>query len=77
MECDENFNYSLKDDLARRELERGYDKAEETLNDEDKMERFLQHLEKKLKTIPVAGDRLADVPIMASLVRSYLEKGVY
>lgn len=74
MECDENFNDSLKDDLARKELERGYNKAEETLNDEDKMERFLQCLEKKLKTIPVAGDKLADVPIMASLVRSYWKK---
>ncbi len=38
------------------------------------MERFLQRLEKKLKIIPVAGEKLAVVPIMASLIRSYWKK---
>ena len=64
----------FSEELAQKELEKGYKKAEETLNDVDKMERFLQRLEKKLKTIPVAGNKLADVPIMASLVRSYWKK---
>ncbi|MDO5406198.1 MAG: YkvA family protein [Eubacteriales bacterium] len=59
---------------AMSALEKGYGEAEEMLKDEDKMERFLQRLEKKLKTIPLAGDKLADVPIMVSLVRSYVKK---
>lgn len=59
---------------AIEELEKGYGEAEELLHDEDKMERFLQRLEKKLKTVPVAGNKLAVVPIMASLVRSYVKK---
>lgn len=55
-------------------LEKGYSEAERLLNDEDKMERFLQRLEKKLKTIPLAGEKLADIPIMASLLRNYIKK---
>lgn len=59
---------------AQEELEKGYEQAKKTLNDSDKFERFLQRLEKKLKVIPVAGDRLANVPIMVSLVRSFVKK---
>ena len=62
--------------MALTNLESGYEKAKEMLDDEDKMERFLQRLEKKLKVIPVAGDKLADVPIMASLLKNYV-KGEY
>jgi len=59
---------------AQETLVKGYSKAEEMLKDEDKTERFLQRLEKKMKVIPVAGDKLANVPIMVSLVRSYVKK---
>lgn len=48
--------------------------AEEMLEDEDKMERFLQRLEKKLKTIPMAGSSLAYVPMMISMVRMFIMK---
>lgn len=44
------------------------------LNNQAKMEQFLKRLEKKLKTIPLAGNKLACVPVMASLVRSYVKK---
>ena len=48
--------------------------AEKLLNDADKMEKFLQKLEKKLQTVPIAGNSLAYVPLMISLVRSYVKK---
>jgi uncharacterized membrane protein YkvA (DUF1232 family) len=56
------------------ELEKGYDEAKEVLNNSDKMERFLQRLERKLKIIPLAGEKLAAVPVMASLIKSYVKK---
>ena len=59
---------------AQEELGKSYKKAEELLQDEDKIERFLQRLEKKLKAIPLAGSALANVPIMASLIRNYIKK---
>ena len=56
------------------ELEKGYDEAKEVLNNSDKMERFLQRLERKLKIIPLAGEKLAAGPVMASLIKSYVKK---
>lgn len=63
-------------DMARaeKELENNYGEAKKLLEDESKMERFLQRLEKKLRVIPYAGDKLANIPIMASLLRSYVKK---
>ncbi len=55
-------------------FEKSSTEAEELLKDNDKMERFFQRLEKKLKTVPVAGNALAYVPLMMSLVRSYVKK---
>lgn len=55
-------------------LESNYDEATELLNDVDKMERFLQRLEEKLKIVPVVGKKLAMVPVLASLVKSYVNK---
>ena len=66
--------HQFDEETAQIALESGYAKAEEMLKDQDKMERFLQRLEKKLKVIPLAGDKLADVPIMVSLIRSYVRK---
>ena len=59
---------------AKEELEKGYFKAEKLLKDKEKTKVFLQKLEKKLKTIPKLGDTLAMVPILISLVRSYIKK---
>lgn len=59
---------------AQGELEKGYEQAKNLLNDQDKIERFLQRLEKKLKVIPIVGNRLANISVMASLLRSFLKK---
>ena len=65
-------NFSEQEALG--ELKKGYDEAEKLLNDVDELERFLQRLEKKLKTIPIAGNKLAVLPTMISLVRNYMKK---
>jgi len=59
---------------AKKELEKGYGKAKELLNNDEKMEEFLQKLEKKLNVIPVAGGVLSQVPVMVSLIRNYWKK---
>ena len=64
----------VNEQKALKELKKRHGEAEALLNDNDKMERFLQRLEKKLKLIPLAGDKLAAVPAMASLLRSYVKK---
>ncbi|MET0016214.1 DUF1232 domain-containing protein [Oscillibacter sp.] len=70
MSMDNGFN----EQKAQKELEKGYEPAKKLLNDPDKFEKFLQRLEMKLKVIPLAGDRLANIPIMVSLIRSFVKK---
>ena len=57
-----------------RELGKGFGKAEEILEDEDKLEKFLDRLERKLKKVPVGGDVLSMLPVMISMLRSYFKK---
>lgn len=71
---EEIMKNNFDEQKALEELENGYEEAEKLLQDEDKLERFLQRLEKKLKIIPVAGNKLAVAPIMASLVKNYVKK---
>lgn len=73
---DNNFEGDVS--IANEEINDFYEEnskdAEEILNDEDKMERFFQKLEKKLKVVPIAGDSLAYIPLLMSLVRHYVKK---
>ena len=57
-----------------RALEARYGEAGRIVNDKDKLEKFLQKLEKKLAGIPFAGKKLALVPVMISLLNSYKNK---
>ena len=66
----------VDEEKAARLLAGGYEEAAKIVQDEDRLERLLQRLEKKLSLIPVAGDMLSKVPAMVSLVRSYA-KGEY
>lgn len=59
---------------ARKQLDSGIEKAEEILENKDKMEKFLQDLEKKLQTVPLAGNALSMIPTMISLIKSYIQK---
>ena len=64
----------MSESRAKMELEKGYQKAEELLNEPEKLEKFLQKLERKLKVIPKVGNTLAIVPVMISLIRRYVKK---
>lgn len=67
-------NYYITDEEAKKQLESGYGEAEKILNDPDKLEKFLQRLEKKLETVPLVGKKLSHVPAMVSLIKSYARK---
>ena len=56
---------------ARLLLESNFSKAEEIIKDPDALEQLLQRLEEKLKQVPIAGDALSNIPVLASMVRSY------
>lgn len=48
--------------------------AKEILANTDKMERFIQRMEKKMKIIPKVGDKLSLIPALFSLIKSYYNK---
>ena len=64
----------INEEDANKELEKRYGKAEVLLKNEDKMEKFLRKLEKKLKVIPIAGNALSNIPIMISMIKNYVKK---
>ena len=65
---------NITEDQAIQELGKGFSKAENMLKDDDKMERFLQKVEKKIKIIPKVGNALSMLPVLISLVRNYIKK---
>ena len=64
----------IPDEVIENELNKNSSEAEDLLKDQDKLERFLERLERKLKKIPAIGSGLSSVPILISLVRSYVKK---
>ena len=46
--------------------------AEELIKDPGKIEALLKQFEEKVKEVPVAGDALSKVPLMISMIRSYI-----
>ncbi len=60
--------------FGRQKIKDGYEKAKKILNDEDQMEEFLRELEKKLSEVPKIGKKLKNIPVLVSLVKSYVKK---
>lgn len=65
---------TIDEKRANKELNKGFKQAQEIVKDNDKMEKFLQDLERKLKVIPKLGDTLAMIPTLVSLVKNYYKK---
>ncbi len=64
----------FSDKELEEQLSSHYKEADELLQDEDKLEDFVQRLERKLKAVPYIGERIAWIPTLISLVRSYVKK---
>ena len=62
------------DEQLSEQISKNSEKAEKLLKDEDRMERFLERLEHKLKKVPVVGEKLSNIPMLVSLVRAYVKK---
>ena len=48
--------------------------AEDLIKNPGKLEELLQQFEEKMKEVPVAGEALSRVPLMISMIRSYITK---
>lgn len=65
---------AITEKKLQKSFEQSKKKAKKILNDKDKMDLFLERLEKKLALIPIAGGILAEIPVLISLVKAYLQK---
>lgn len=61
-------------DKAKEALNGFTAQAEEIIKNPQKLEELLLQLEAKLKDVPKAGDALSRIPLMISMVRSYITK---
>lgn len=59
---------------AEKTLEKGMKTAEEVLDNKEKQEAFLAKVKNKMKTIPMVGNVLSNVPIMFKLVNSFFKE---
>ena len=64
----------LSEEEVQARFDKSKEKAKKLLEDKDKMDRFLERLEKKLAHIPVVGGILSEIPTLISLVKAFIEK---
>ncbi len=68
------MDIKFKAEELKEALQKHAQEAKDYLNDDEKMENFLQRLERKLSLVPKVGNQLADIVTLISLVRSYMKK---
>ena len=59
---------------ARELLDKGVEEAEEVIQNPSKVDEILLRLEEKLKEVPAIGSTLADLPLMISMVKAWIQK---
>lgn len=62
-------------DDAKQVIENGIAQAQELLSDPTKVDELMKQLQQKVKELPsAAGEAFANIPLMASMVKSYVTK---
>lgn len=64
-------NAVITEESAKKELEKGYERAEKILESSDKLEVFLQKVEKKFKEVPVVGEALSRATVFAEMIKNF------
>lgn len=59
---------------AQEVLDNEMAEAEEIMKNPSKMDEVLLQLEEKLKTVPVIGSTLADLPLMIAMIKAWIKK---
>ena len=67
-------NPKITEQQATEELNKKYDESVEILNDQDKMNDFLNKMEEKVKEIPLVGNKLSNVPVFIQLIKDFTTK---
>lgn len=57
-----------------KELKKGYIEAEAVIKDQSKLDKILEDVEEKLRSIPKVGDKLANISVFFQLLNHYMSK---
>ena len=68
----ETMGITIGEGQARTLLEKGALQAQELVQDPSKVGELLTQLEGKIKEVPVIGETLSDIPVMVSMIKSYI-----
>ena len=61
-------------DQAQEVLNKGIVEAEEVIRNPSKVDEILVQLEEKLKSVPVIGSTLSDLPLMIAMIKAWIKK---
>jgi len=64
----------FNNEMARSVLDSQIVEAEEILRSPSKVDDILIQLEDKLKSVPVIGDTLSDLPLMIAMIKAWIKK---
>lgn len=65
---------NIDEKIIQQALDNQQENAVALLKDKDKLEKYLERLENKLRNIDTIGPILAEIPVLISLIRSYIKK---
>ncbi len=71
---DSEYKSTITEEEGREQLNAYSSDAEKIVGDKDKMDEFLEKLAKKLSAVPGIGDKIADIPILVTMVKAYVNK---
>lgn len=74
MENEVKSEVIITEEKALKELKGNYAKAQKVIDKPDKLNEILLKAESKFKTVPCVGEALSYVPVLISMVRSYIKK---
>lgn len=69
-----NQEVKITEKQAKKAWDSNKKEAEKLLNDEKKMNNFLNQLEEKFSVVSGLTERLKDIPLIVELVRAYVKK---
>ena len=55
-------------------LDKGIEEAQEVIQNPSKVDEILVQLEEKLKSVPVIGSTLSDLPLMIAMIKAWIKK---
>lgn len=64
----------LSFDKAKEVIDNGLGEAKKLLGDGGKMKELLSQAEEKIKTLPLVGEDITNIPVIISMIKSYITK---